>query len=361
MNTKQIRYIGSKESLIDFLLENFKKYTEKIDSFVDIFSGTNIVSYNVSNMGVKNVSSYDMSSYSESLSSLINPDIKIEFIEYIKNLDRLELIDNGIFFNEFSINGNPTTISKDKFKNQEHNYRMFFGERVGKKIDTIREKVISDFKNNLINEEEKNICMSLLLKYADVNANTTGVYGAYLKKENKNEKPFISEKQIKSLLSIKKKEDIKYSFKKLDVLDAIRDIDGVVDLIYMDPPYNTRKYETNYHILEYLTDINFKVENIKNDTISAVPNIKIKNPFGSKSTTKGIFNDMIYHASKKCKTLIISYNNQGLMKDSDILSICDKYNLNLEIVKKNYKKYKSHSVTIQGDVEEILWIIKNKK
>jgi adenine-specific DNA-methyltransferase len=359
MNTKQIRYIGSKESLIQFLLENFKKYTEELNSFVDIFSGTNIVSYHVSKIGVKNLSSYDMSSYSESLSSLVNPNITDNLIEYIKHLDTLKLSENGIFFNEFSINGNPLTISKDKFKNQQYNYRMFFSEIVGKKIDTIREKIILDFNNEIITEHEKNICMSFLLRYADSNANTTGVYGAYLKKENKKEKPFLTEDQIKSLLAIQKKE-VNYHFKKLDVLNAIKDINGLVDLIYMDPPYNTRKYETNYHILEYISDIDFKIENVKYDTISGVPNIRFKNPFGSKSTTKEIFDKMILDASKKCKTLIISYNNQGIMTDSDIKNICDKYNLKLETVRKDYKKYKSHNVTVQGDVEEILWIIKNK-
>jgi adenine-specific DNA-methyltransferase len=356
MNTKLIRYIGSKESLISFLIESFKKHVGEINSFVEIFSGTNIVSYNISKLGVKNITSYDISSYSEALSSFVNPDISPEFIKYLKGLNDISPIE-GDFFNEFSIGGSPKTISKEKFKNQEFEYRMFFSGEVGKKIDAIRTKILTDYNNNTIDESQKKIATALLLRYADSNANTTGVFGAYLKKQSKKEKPFLTKDQISDISNLKKK-DINYYFKKADVLSAINDIKTPVDFIYMDPPYNTRRYETNYHILEYISNPEFNIEQIKKDSISAVPNSKIQNPFGGKQTTKQIFNEMIFEATKKCGTLFISYNNQGIMKHEDIVQICDKYNLKLETIKKDYKKYKSHNITVQGDVEEILWVIK---
>jgi adenine-specific DNA-methyltransferase len=356
MKTKLIRYIGSKESLMDFLIENFKNYCENIESFADLFSGTNVVSYRMSKMGVKNIRSYDISSYSECLSSFINPKISNEFIKYLKLLDKEELIE-GDFFNEFSINGNSKTINKDKFKNQITKSRMFFSEKVGKKIDTIRTKVLNDYKNESLNKEEKNICIALLLRYADINANTTGVYGAYLKNENKEERPFLTTEILNDLNDTSHDGDLLFKFKKSNILDSIQDLD-YVDLIYMDPPYTTRKYESNYHILEYISDEKFNISYIKNNTISALPINKLNNPFGSKKSTYEIFEKMISQSINKCKTLIISYSNQGIIKDSDVKFICDKYDLKLQIVKKEYKKYKSHNVIKQGELEEILWIIK---
>ena len=40
----------------------------------------------------------------------------------------------------------------------------------------------------------------------------------------------------------------KYEVYNKDSKELIKEIKG--DILYLDPPYNTRKYDTNYHILE---------------------------------------------------------------------------------------------------------------
>jgi adenine-specific DNA-methyltransferase len=351
---KFIRYIGSKEPLIDFLIENFTKYAGDFKSFGDMFTGTNVVSkYMLPH--VSEISSYDISSYSEILNSFVNPKITDDFITYLSELDKQPLLE-GIIFNEFSVNGKPTTIDYSRFQSQGKNYRMFFNEDIGKKIDSIREKISIDYKNGHISEEIKNMSLAILLKYTDSNANTTGVYGAYLKKENKKIKNFLSEETINELKEIKYLENKNISFKKMEISDSVNDI-TYKDIIYFDPPYTTRKYETNYHVLDYISNLNFSIEDIKYNTITALPVNQPINPFGTVKNTSKAFEEMIINSVDKCRYIFISYSTQGLLNQSDIEGICDKYNLNLNVEKKEYKKYKSHNNDVQGNLEELLWII----
>jgi adenine-specific DNA-methyltransferase len=358
-SSKFIRYIGSKEPIIEFLITNFEKHSPGFKTFADMFSGTNVVSKNILLLdNVIKVEAFDMSTYSQALGSFVNPNITESFIKYLNYLDNLELIESDVF-NEFSIGGTPKTLSIDKLKNQNVKSRMFFSEQVGKKIDTIRTELIKNFKSGKINENTKNLVLALVLRYADSNANTTGIYGAYLKNEKKSEKKFLTEEIIDELKSINFNDSKEFNFNRMPIEESLKNIENK-DIIYFDPPYNTRKYESNYQILEYISDIDFDISYIKKDTISALPSKKINNPFGQKSKTYGIFEKMISEGSKKAKVVIISYSNQGLMKQEEIQEICDKYNLELITEKMKYKKYKSHNVSVQGELFEILWIIKNK-
>jgi len=173
----------------------------------------------------------------------------------------------------------------------------------------------------------------------------------------KKERSFLSEDLISELLSLSKF-DKDFKFKRSSILESISNI-KYCDIIYLDPPYTTRRYETNYHILEYIADINFNIEKIKYNTKAGTPDLSlIKNPFGGKNTTYKIFEEMIVRGVEKCKYLFISYSNQGFMKESDIREICNKYKLVLETESIKHKKYKSHGNDVQGELFEILWVIK---
>lgn len=357
--SKFIRYIGSKEPIIDFLIENFNKHYKGFSSFGDMFAGTNVVSSKLIDLNqVESVESFDMSKYSEILSSFVNPIINEEFISYITELDNLALIEGDIF-NEFSINGHPKTINHSKFESQTSKSRMFFTEIVGKKIDTIKTRLIQDFNNNHIDRKTLNQVLALLLKYADSNAHTTGVYGAYLKNEKEKNRSFITDDLISELRKLKSY-DKEYKFTRGSILDSTNNVTKK-DILYMDPPYTTRRYENNYHVLDYIADIDFNIDVIKYNTKSGTPDLSlIDNPFARKKDTYVIFEKMITTGIEKCNCLFISYSNQGLLKEEDINNICVKHNLSLVTEKIKHKKYKSHDVSVQGDVYEILWVIKKQ-
>jgi len=358
---KVIRYIGSKEKLLDFLDEVIFNKNKKI-KILDGFTGTTVVSKYLQENTDNDLYMSDISNYSEILSARLylekcNEDIFFHIRNLIKISEKLENYNEGVFFNEFSINGNPTTINSSSFENQDIKSRMFFTSDVGLKIDCMRNYIKDLHNKKKINYYEKNILLMLVVAFADKNANTTSVYGAYLKKQNRKTIPL----NIDFFNILKKEYDLKYKspkgYFKGDIIDTLDKIPEM-DIIYLDPPYNTRKYESNYHILNYLCDLNFEVSQIKKDSKTGLPKKNIENMFGTKKNTRVIFEDMIYKSMEKSKELFISYSTDGEMTFEEIKYICDKNNLVLNTYTKDYKKYTSNNNNNNKELKEIIYRIR---
>ena len=103
----------------------------------------------------------------------------------------------------------------------------------------------------------------------------------------------------------------------------------------MDPPYNSKQYSTNYHLLETISRYDNPV--IKGKTGLRVCN-KQKSKFCSKPQVKQVFEELISNAD--FKYIFLSYNDEGLMKLEDIKRILEKYG-EYRYFATNYKKFKS--------------------
>ena len=340
----------------------FKKYKKTNIKFLDAFAGTTVISkYLQDNYKFEQYLS-DFSDYTEILASrlfinLCSEDIIIH-IEKIFNISNsLEKTESGIIYNEFSIGGTPSNLNVEVFHNQSVQSRMFFTDDVGIKIDTMRAYIKTNYNQKNINTYDKNLLLMIVLAFADKNANTTSVYGAYLKNQNK---PTVGLKQdffdilkqdLNSNLTPPKQ------FFKGDIIDTLNIIPEM-DVIYCDPPYNTRKYESNYHILNYLSNLEFSVKDIKENSKTGLPKIKIKNLFGSKKDTRIIFNDIIIKGMNKSENLFISYSSESEMTFEEIQEICNKNNFKLTVYSQDYKKYKSSNINQDKNLKELIYHIK---
>lgn len=358
---KVIRYIGSKEKLLDFLSEVIFKNHKNI-KFLDAFTGTTVVSKYLQETTQYDLSLSDISNYSEILSSrLYISKCTSEIFEYINMILMLsEMVstdDSGVFFNEFSMFGNPKTINQLAFENQEIKSRMFFTNDVGLKIDAMRSYIKNLYVNNKINKYEKNLLLMLVVAFADKNANTTSVYGAYLKNQNRETVPLKNEFVDILQEEFKKGYKSPINYYKSDIIQTLENIEEQ-DVIYLDPPYTTRRYESNYHILNYLCDLDFTASEIKENSKTGLPKHSINNMFGSKKNTKIIFEDMILKSMNKSKELYISYSTDGEMTFEEINDICSDNKLILDTYTKDYKKYTSNNNDKSKDLKEIIYRIK---
>ncbi|AII14108.1 adenine-specific DNA methyltransferase [Campylobacter iguaniorum] len=218
---KNRRYIGSKAKLLDFIKSQILDI--KFDSFADIFAGTGVVS---------------------------------EFI--IKDTDAKTIIINDFLYSNQTIYNaffNQSNFNKDKLakisnyfnsiKNLEENYfslnfgNKFFSQNDAKKIGFIRENL----DNLELNDKERSIILASLIYSCDRVANTVGHFEAYRKKVQFNDcfkfeliKPISTKKNI-----------IIYQKDSNELAKEIK-----ADLIFIDPPYNSRQYSRFYHIYENL-------------------------------------------------------------------------------------------------------------
>lgn len=191
----------------------------------------------------------------------------------------------------------------------------FFSYNDSLRIGYIREKIENE---NTLNNKEKNILIASLLYSSDKAANTVGHYDAYIKGKA------ISDTFAFDLIEPYKYKDKEIHISRSDANVLSKNIN--CDIVYIDPPYNSRQYSRFYHILENIT----KWEKPELFGTACKPKAENMSEYCRSSATK-TFDDLI--SSLKCRYIVVSYNNTYNSKSSssrnkitleDIKSILDK-------------------------------------
>lgn len=321
-----MNYIGSKYSIlsyIDEVIEDFTKPKKNI-TFCDIFAGTGIVSKYFKEKGY-NIISNDIQYFSyATLKGLIENSDELKFEKLSKkHIDPFVCLNGlngkkGFIYKNYSLGG----TKKSEFK------RQYFSDENAKKIDAIRMKIEKWRRKNLITENEYFYLIACLIEAADKVANTASVYEAFLKDLKKSAQKKIIINPLE--LIFKNKE---YQIYNKDSRDLIKEIKG--DILYLDPPYNSRKYDTNYHILE--TIALYDNPKIKGKTGIRVDDTK-KSNYCIKDKAPEELEDLIKNA--KFKYILLSYNDEGIIPIKEIERIMKKYG-NYKRYEKKHKRFKS--------------------
>jgi adenine-specific DNA-methyltransferase len=336
MNT--LNYIGCKHTLFNTLLSVCKENIDDIKnkSFMDLFAGTGVVGFNM----VENFESCDANDL-EYYSYIINfALLKCNYTENIKKhieiCNKLDMVE-GIIYENFS----PTPKCE----------RMFFTNNNAKKADAIRQYLNNQIETNIITEKEYYFLLASLLVSIDKVANTSCVYGAYLKEFKK------SSLKDMVLIPIHTRTELnEVNMVYNDLAEKLAESDSkYYDVIYMDPPYNQRQYSANY------SPINYIAHNDKNIVLkgkTALIDNYNKSDFCKKTEVKKAFTDLINGV--KCNYLLISYNNEGLLSREEFQKILLKKGL-VKLYKIQYSKFKAQKNVDKKFVEEYLWFIDTTK
>ena len=322
-----MNYIGSKQSLLDFLettIEEFTGYKEG-DSFVfgDLFAGTGVVGQRYKEKG-HSVISNDIQYYSYVLNKhyIENiPELDDSLLEYFNNLNPVK----GFIYNNYCEGSGSG--------------RNYFTNENGMKCDAVRIELERLYRADEINDNLYFYYLASLINSIDKYANTASVYGAFLKHIKKPaQKEFMLE-----LLPVGNG-NIGKVYNE-DINELIKKVGG--DVLYIDPPYNNRQYCSNYHVLETIAKYDTPklrgVTGLRDETYQ-------KSKYCSKRTVIDIFEDLIKNAD--FKYIILSYNNEGLMDLKTIKDIMSKYG-EYDFFTKEYRRFKAdrdENRTIAADI-----------
>lgn len=311
-----MNYIGSKYSLLDFLLETIYDITgyKKGEHFVfgDLFSGTGVVGAKFKENGCTVISN-DTQHYSYVLAKHYienNSPIDCTMLNSLNNINGID----GFVYNNYCAGSGSG--------------RNYFTDYNGRKCDAIRQKIEELYKKKTIDDNQYYYFLASLINSIDKYANTASVYGAFLKQ-------------------IKKSADKNFDLELLPIIDGCKD--GVVynedinslimkiegDVLYLDPPYNARQYCSNYHVLETISKYDYPVLTGKTGLRDYS---KQKSAFCSKKTVTNVFEELISNA--KFKYIFLSYNNEGLMDLATIKSIMSKYGV-YKVFTTEYRRFKA--------------------
>jgi len=299
INIHNRRYLGSKYKLLAFIKNVVDENCLAIKTVFDMFSGTGSVSsIFLDKIVITNDNMY--SNYICHIAFFIPLEYSIEKIKiYITKYNNLKVYEDNYF--------------SDTFAN------TFFSEDNCKKIGYIREDIENSYNSEDINFKEKAILITSLLYACDKIANTCGHYDAYRKGIDLNKNlilyvPFISDKL-----------NANNSCYNLDANILVKQISA--DLVYLDPPYNSRHYCDTYHVLENLARWE------KPEVVGVAKKMNrtdLKSKYSTLEATSA-FEDLVVNI--KAKYILLSYNsmaNNGngrsnaKISDDDIMRILSK-------------------------------------
>lgn len=266
------RYLGNKFKLISSINELVKKKCGNYSSFVDLFSGTGVVADNFNESNVQIITNDIL--YSNYVISKCFFGTKKASKSLKKKIDNL----NSIKSNK------PNYFSK-------HFGGKYFTKENAIKIGVIRKK-IEKISNNI---EEKFILITSLIYAVDRVANTVGHYDAYREKlDNKGK----LELRLPVINFSKNKKNKIYCMDSNLLANEIKS-----DVVYIDPPYNSRQYSDTYHLLDNLAlwkkpEVFGKAKKMDRS--------HIKSKYCSKDAVHE-FKDLITKINSK--HIIVSYNN----------------------------------------------------
>ncbi|MGN0032056.1 MAG: DNA adenine methylase [Candidatus Gastranaerophilaceae bacterium] len=278
-NLENRRYIGSKADLSDWIMELIQENCSG-DVFADIFAGTAIICKKAA----------------KTYSKLIINDFL-----YSNNIIYKAFFDNNGWDRE-SVEQYIAKWNEENAEKLKDNYfslnfgGKFFNLYDAKKIGAIREDLHS---NNMFTEKEKNILLASLIYSIDKIANTVGHYEAYFHKKDLSPQftyQIINPTPIKNIDIYR--EDVNKLSKNLKA-----------DIVYIDPPYNSRQYSRFYHVLENLV----KWEKPKLEGVALKPPAENMSEY-CRTNAPQVFKELIENL--QCKYIAVSYNNTYNSKSS---------------------------------------------
>lgn len=216
------RYLGNKYKLLPFITGVVNDECPDITSIADIFAGTGAVSSAFTDkVIITNDLMYSnyICNYAWFGAEEYDPQIIIECVVRYNSLTDLE-------DNYMTDNFADTYFSRDDCA----------------KIGYIREDIEALYKKGDINTRERAILITSLLYAMDKIANTCGHYDAY-------RKGVVFDKTLElyvPLAEVHNNADNKCY--NTDANELVKKIKS--DLVYIDPPYNSRQYCDAYHLLE---------------------------------------------------------------------------------------------------------------
>lgn len=307
-----MRYIGNKTRLLPFIRHVLRSRGIAPGQAVDPFSGTASVARALKELGFRVVAS-DIMEYAYTFArayvelaappdlSGLAPELggrRPTLRHVLAHLERLPP-EPGFLHEHYSPAGGAGA----------RHGRMFFTPENAARIDTARATLERWRRAALLDDDGYHLLLAALLEAADRVANTAGVYAACIKSWQPNARQplrlrpprLVTGNGCRAL--------------RRDALALAGELEPF-DLLYLDPPYNTRQYIGYYHIPELLAAGWFDRPPTLRGKTGLLPDDGKRSDWSRRGRCEAVFEELVARAP--WRRLVMSYNAEGIIPEATI-------------------------------------------
>ncbi len=329
------RYLGNKYKLLPFITRVVENECKNINTVADIFAGTGAVA-----------------------SAFIDKKITTNDIMYSNYICHVAWFSSEHYSEEKVIKiitqYNNLKITEDNYMSDNFS-NTYFSLDDCRKIGFIRQDIEDKFNSGYINARERALLITSLLYAMDKIANTCGHYDAYRQgvEFEKHLELYVPQPEPNV-----NENNVCYN---MDTNELAPEIEA--DLIYIDPPYNSRQYCDAYHLLE-------NVARWEKPEVFGVARkmdrTALKSDYCTQKATVA-FENLIN--SIHAKYILLSYNNMAnkgndrsnaKISDDDIMKILSKKG-KVKVFSEDYKAFSTGKSDIQANQERLFLCICNNE
>lgn len=321
------RYLGNKYKLLPFITRVVEENCPDFNTFADLFAGTGSVS-----------------------SAFVGKTIITNDILYSNYICNVSWFSPQKFDSKKvkSIITQYNSIQSDELNYMSENFSdTFFSREDCSKIGIIREDIELKFNSGEINGRERALLITSLLYAMDKIANTCGHYDAF-------RQGAIFDKHIELYYPDASNDNNKNNRCFNDDINSVAQ-EISADIVYLDPPYNSRQYCDAYHLLENVARWD---KPIVSGVARKMERSKLKSNYCTRKATDS-FEDLI--SKLNCQYILLSYNNMkkkgndrsnAKISDEDIVRILNSKGAT-QVFSKEYKAFTTGKSDIKGNEERL--------
>lgn len=314
-----MRYIGNKTRLLPFIMRTVKRSGIAVGSVHDAFAGTASVARAFKMLGSR-VHSSDllMSSYVFQRAYVVARNADPDLAELARELSEVAPVE-GFITRHFS----PAAE------------RMYFTPENASRIDGAREELGRWHSSGRVDEDSYYILLAGIIEGADRVANTAGVYASYMKRWQPNSRrrfavtavPPVSGQQPATAYL-------------MDATEAARSV-GEVDLVYIDPPYNSRQYVAYYHIPEIIARGWSDSDPLVRGKVGLLAGKEGRSDWSHGRRVQKMFTGLL--AATKAKHALVSFNSEGHLPPETLHALLAKASVDGAVshFTQGYRRYRA--------------------
>ena len=193
-------------------------------------------------------------------------------------------------------------------------------------MDAIRAQIAAWSDAGLLADEEPYVLLAALIEAVPFVSNISGTYGAYLKGwDPRALKPLT----LRPPALVPQRARPRSPPGRRGGRGR-----APCDVLYLDPPYNSRSYASNYHLLETIARYDAPVPQGKTGLRPDEPRSAYNAPASAAAALRALVR------GARCRRLLLSYNSEGLIPEDEILAILGERG-RPEVRRRPYRRFRS--------------------